>query len=444
MNTSRTPASSSAERIARTASASGTSSGGAPGTVRADTRLSVLAHGSTLLVPLLTVPYLARVLGRDGWGAVLVMQSLAAWAMLALDFGFDLSATRAAAASRDDAHGLDRIVSGVQTAKLLVLGVASVIAGGFLLMAPASLGDRQLLLYTALFAVARGLNPFWYFQGTGRLRFALAVETFTKISAAGLVFVFVLTPADAWRVLQLQAIGAVVSLTVLSAALVRARPAGRLAVDEGWRSLRATVPLFAFRLSSGLYNQANASLMGRVAVESSVSVFGGPERLVRSALNLLQPITLVFMPRVSHLHATDPVRAHHEIRHLLMVIGSAGAAFGLMLAAAAPFVVHTMLGQGYDDAIPVMRILALLPPTTAVGTVLGMYWAVPFGRERAFLAAVMVAGACNLALVPVMVPSFGAPGMAASAVAAEVIVTVSLAVLYVRDRARVLASEQPT
>jgi PST family polysaccharide transporter len=332
--------------------------------------------------------------------------------MLALDFGFDLSATRAAAASRDDAHGLDRIVSGVQTAKLLVLGVASVIAGGFLLMAPASLGDRQLLLYTALFAVARGLNPFWYFQGTGRLRFALAVETFTKISAAGLVFVFVLTPADAWRVLQLQAIGAVVSLTVLSAALVRARPAGRLAVDEGWRSLRATVPLFAFRLSSGL--------------------------------NLLQPITLVFMPRVSHLHATDPVRAHHEIRHLLMVIGSAGAAFGLMLAAAAPFVVHTMLGQGYDDAIPVMRILALLPPTTAVGTVLGMYWAVPFGRERAFLAAVMVAGACNLALVPVMVPWFGAPGMAASAVAAEVIVTVSLAVLYVRDRARVLASEQPT
>jgi PST family polysaccharide transporter len=221
------------------------------------------------------------------------------------------------------------------------------------------------------------------------------VETFTKISAAVSVFVLVLLPGDAWRVLQLQALGAIASLTLLSAALVRARPAGRLVLTEGWASLRATFSLFAFRLSSGLYNQANASLMGRVAVQSTVSMFGGPERLVRSVLNLLQPITLVFMPRVSHLHAKDPQRAHQEIRKLLVVLGGVGTVCGLSLAVAAPWVVQTMLGPGYEDAIPVLRILALLPPTTAVGTVFGMYWAVPFGRERAFLAAVMAAGVCT-------------------------------------------------
>ncbi len=410
--------------------------------VRADTRLSLLAHGTSLLVPLLTVPYLARVLGRDGWGELLVMQSLAAWAMLALDFGFDLSATRSAAAARDDARGLDRIVSGVQTAKLLVLGAASVIAVALMLILHPALSDYRMLSWTISFAVARGLNPFWYFQGTGQLRFALVVETFTKISAAVSVFVLVLLPGDAWRVLQLQALGAIASLTLLSAALVRARPAGRLVLTEGWASLRATFSLFAFRLSSGLYNQANASLMGRVAVQSSVSMFGGPERLVRSVLNLLQPITLVFMPRVSHLHAKDPQRAHQEIRKLLVVLGGVGTVFGLSLAVAAPWVVQTMLGPGYEDAIPVLRILALLPPTTAVGTVFGMYWAVPFGRERAFLAAVMAAGVCNLAMVPIIVPRFGAPGMAVSAVTAELIVAVSLAVLYVRDRARRLVPQE--
>jgi len=163
---------------------------------------------------------------------------------------------------------------------------------------------------------------------------------------------------------------------------------------------------------------------------------------VRSVLNLLQPITLVFMPRVSHLHAKDPQRAHQEIRKLLFVLGGVGTVFGLSLAVAAPWVVQTMLGPGYEDAIPVLRILALLPPTTAVGTVLGMYWALPFGRERAFLAAVMAAGACNLAMVPMIVPRFGAPGMAVSAVTAEVIVTITLAVLYVRDRARLLVPQE--
>lgn len=404
------------------------------GRLRLDTTVALLAHGASLLVPLLTVPYLARILQPAAWGEVLTVQSLAAWSMMVLDFGFDLGAVRATAAARDDAAALDRVVSGVQSAKVLVLMAATALVWSVARWYPVPVRDGTLVLWAIVFAVARGLNPFWYFQGLGRFRAALLVETLSKVGAAAAVFVVVRTPADGWRVLQLQAIGASCALGILSVALWRSRPALTLDVRAGITALRETVQLFAFRLSSGLYSQANAALMSRVAADASVSLFGGPERIVRAGVNLLQPVTMVFLPRVAHLRVRDARDAHAEIRRLLVALGGLGVVAAIALAVAAPLVIRVMLGPAYEAAIPVFRILVLLLPLTAVGTVLGLHWAIPFGRERGFLAAVMVAGAVNFVMVPSVVRAAGASGMAWCAVMSEAIVTTVLAILYLRDR----------
>jgi PST family polysaccharide transporter len=402
----------------------------------ADTRMSLLAHGAGMLAPLLTVPFLSRVLGGSSWGEVLVVQSLAAWMILALEFGFDLSATRAAASSRDDATALREIIAGVASGRLLLLCALTVLTTIAWLIHPISGIASATLVGGAAFAAARGLNPFFYFQGTGRLRFALAVETLTKVGAAVAVFVVVHGPEDGWRVLALQAAGAILSLLILSVAVARQHPDLRLSVATGARALRASLHFFVFRLSSGLYNQANALLMSRVALPSSVAMFGGPERIVRAITNLLAPITQVFLPRISHLQARDAEAAQGEVRRLLRIIGGAGVLMGAMFGFGAAWIVPLLLGPGYEGAIPVLQILALLPPITACATVLGFFWAIPFGHERVIPRAVIVAGVVNVILIPLMVPTYGARGMAACSVLAESIVLGTLVVVYLRNAAR--------
>jgi PST family polysaccharide transporter len=105
---------------------------------------------------------------------------------------------------------------------------------------------------------------------------------------------------------------------------------------------------------------------------------------------------------------------------------------GLVGFLAAPQLVNVILGPGYEAAIPVLRWLSLLPPLIAVNTVLGLYWAVPFGHEHSFLVAVVLAGITNIALAATLVPRLGATGMAVSAIAAEVVVLAVLSVLYSR------------
>jgi PST family polysaccharide transporter len=97
-------------------------------------------------------------------------------------------------------------------------------------------------------------------------------------------------------------------------------------------------------------------------------------------------------------------------------------------------VVAILLGRDYAAAVPVLQLLALLLPIIAVGTVLGIFWALPLGRDRALLLVTAAAGVLNVLLVLMLVPRHGARGMAGAVVAAELLVSASLGVMYGRWR----------
>jgi PST family polysaccharide transporter len=393
-------------------------------------------HAVGLVVPLLVVPYLARVLRPEGWAPVLVAQALAAWLILLMEFGFDLSATRAVAQTRATPESLPNVVLGVQSAKLFLVPVTCAACALAILALPTLRAEPWLLGSTLSYALLRGLNPFWYFQGQERLRRAAVVEATTKALAALACFLVVRAPADGWRVVALQAVFSGISLAILTMWMMREVPMRRPSIPLARGALSDSVRLFAFRASAGLYTQANALILTTLASATTVAYFGGAERVVRAAVNLLQPLTQALFPRLSFLTAADPSAAQRAVVRSLAGIGSFAGVLALATAFGAPLLVRVLLGPGYDAAIPVLRALSPLPLLVGVGTVLGLYWAIPFGFERAFLAIVLAAGLANLALALLLAPRFGALGMAAAVVLSEGLVATALAVLYLRRRAR--------
>ena len=385
-----------------------------------------------LVAPLLTVPYLARVLGPDGWGPVLAAQALGNWLILVLEFGFDLSGTRAVARARAAPHTMTDIVHGTQSAKALLAPTAGIVALGVCLLVPSLRGNPTLVLWTIAFAVLRGFSPLWFFQGIERVQGAVAIDAIMRGAAALAVFGVVHAPGDGWRVLALQAFFAAISLGMLTMRLARHVPLRVPQLDAAVETLRGGWSVFACRASSGVYIQANALILSALAVPTTVAFFGGAERIIRAAINLLQPLTQAFLPRLSFLQATDPDAAHRTIRRALVGLGTLGIAMGAVAAVGAPLLVRVLLGPDYEAATPVLRMLGLLPPLVAVNTVLGIYWALPFGHERAFLVAIVAAGITNLVLAFVLVPRWGAAGMATAAIAAEVVVLGVLTERYLR------------
>src|SRR4051812_26576703 len=82
----------------------------------------------SLFTPLLTIPYLARVLGPENWGPVIAAQGLGIWLTLVLEYGFELTGTRAIAGARTKPHTLPDVVHQVQSAKALLAVAAAPVA----------------------------------------------------------------------------------------------------------------------------------------------------------------------------------------------------------------------------------------------------------------------------------------------------------------------------
>lgn len=393
------------------------------------------AHAAGILATLITVPYLARVLQPAGWAPVLVAQALANWMILILEFGFDLSGTRDVARARVDPASMAPVVRGVQSAKFLLLGPTLLVFVGATFALPALRADWRLALAAFAMATARGLSPLWFFQGVERVRRAVAIESGASVLAALSVFAVVHTPDDGWRVVALQAFFSALSLTVLTARLLREVPMRRPDLQGGLATLRSARHIFGFRAAGGLLVQANNLIMALMATPAVVAFFGGAERIIRAAINLYLPLTRVIFPRVSFLSSADRQSARPAVVQLLLIMTGIGAILTVGAYVGAPLLSRILLGPGYEASIPVLRALAPLPLIVAITTVLGVWWALPFGHERALLRIVFWAGVANVSLAMLMIPRWGALGMAGAVVTSDAAVAVALGVLFLKQRA---------
>lgn len=381
---------------------------------------------SSYVVPLVTIPYLARVLGATGWGLVAFAQAFGAYTALIGEYGFALSATREIARNRDKPEELSEIVAGVMGAKTL-LAVGTVALAFLVHWWIPIFQEHPLLFWAAMFwAVGQAFNMMWYFQGVERMRLPAALDISAKTLATTGIFLFVHRPGDEWRVLLIQGLGYFLSFTVCVLLMYR-ETAFRL---PSWRptfdALRMGWSMFLFKSSVSLYTAGNAFILGLFVSPELVGFYAGAEKITRAFLGLLSPINQTLFPRMNHLMQTARERAVRLMRISVGIMGAIGVLLGVTLFVLAPLLVHFILGSSFTPAVPLLRILALLPPLIALSNVFGIQWMLSLGLDRPFNIIILLAGLTNVGLATLLAPRYGATGMALAVVCAETFVTAGI------------------
>ncbi|AFV75537.1 membrane protein involved in the export of O-antigen and teichoic acid [Thermus oshimai JL-2] len=382
-------------------------------------------QAANYLFSLLTLPYLARFLGPEAFGLLAMAQAYGAWVALFVEYGFNLSATRTAARFREDRQALRALLGNVLLARLLLAVLASLLTLLFRPLLGPLAGEGALLLSALFWGSVLNLPPFFLFQGLERLRSLALLEVAAKGVALFLVLLWVRSPADAPKVLFLQGLASLLTGGVALALASRwvgpplATPKGvGEALKEGWS-------LFFFRLAVSLYTTGNTFLLGLFVPPQGVALWAGAERLTKALLGFVEPVNRAFFPRFAHLGKAPEVRASlgRQVFLAMLLLGFLG---GLAVYAFAPVAVQVLLGPGYEGAIPLMRILALLLPLIALSNFLGVQWMLSQGLDYPFNTVIFLAGLGNLVLVLLLAPRFGTLGMAYSVVLVEAFVTGAL------------------
>ncbi|MGA8812245.1 MAG: flippase [Candidatus Sulfotelmatobacter sp.] len=384
---------------------------------------------ASYIVPLITIPYLARVLGANGWGLVAFAQSFGSYFALLGEYGFALSATREVARHRDNRDNLTDIFAGVLGAKTL-LAAASVVVAIMVRWWIPVFREHPVLLWAGIFwALAQAFNMMWFFQGLERMRLVAALDVSAKALAIIGVFVLVRRPEDGWRVLVVQGSAFLLSSAV-GLGLAYRELHFRLPT---WRSVREALrmgwSMFLFRGSVSLYTSGNAFILGLFVSPQLVGYYAGAEKISKAFLGLLNPISQALYPRLSHLvhHARN--RAARLAQIGVAVMGGGGTAMGALVFLLAPILVQVILGKGFAPAVPLLRILSLLIPLIAFSNVFGIQWMLPLGLDRPFNTIILLAGLINLGLAVTLATPYADLGMAWAVVIAETFVTGSIYLL---------------
>ncbi len=393
------------------------------------------AQFATFLLPLVTVPYLARVLGPDIWGLVVFAQAFGLYAMLIVDYGFLLSATRDVARHRDSAERLSEILSGVLGAKLLLAFLCICLAGLAQIFVPALHGKGMFLWMGIFWGIGLALNPLWFFLGLERVRLVTAINLAVQTLATVAIFALVRSPEDGWKVLGLQGIGSCLSALICLGLAYRREARFRLpTVRAAWETLRSSWRLFLYRTAIGLYATTNTLVLGFLAPVQFVAFYAGADKIIKPFLRLMDPITAVLNPRANNLAYTAQSEAARLARRGTLGMFAGGLAAALVVFLLAPPLVRLALGPGFQSAVPALRVLSILLPVLGISIPLSQQWMVPLGLDNLLTRITISAAPIHLVLAVILGSRFAELGVAWALVATETYIVLAIWVVLHQRR----------
>ena len=381
----------------------------------------------TYLLPVLTFPYLARVLGPSGWGRVVFAQLIGSVVAVVVEYGFDISASRETSRHRDEPRQLARLISGVLGAKGLLAVLAVCGALIFRELSHHLSASKLLFWMGTIWGVFQGINMLWYFQGLERMRLASVLEISGKVVATLSIFVLVRRPEDGWKVMAAQCIGCAVAHGITVVLAYRevgfAWPTPRAV----WQALRMGGSMFLFRAAQSMSGSINGLVLGSVTSLAVLGEYAGAERLSRVFQQGMWPVNQALYPKLTHQMENNTGDPMKTVRLSIIFLGGLGLLFGLILFFAAPLLVHLVLGSAFQNSVPALRIFALWIPLIALSTVMIFQLLLPNGLDNQFNLVTVIASLIGIGCSVLLAPRLGAAGIAWSAVISQLFTLIAFA-----------------
>ena len=252
----------------------------------------------TYILPLLTLPYLVRVLGSEKFGLVVFAQAFVIFFNILVDYGFNLSATREISVNRENKEKLTEIFSSVMSIKFILIGISFTILSIIIFSFENFSNNIDLYYLTFLWVIGQALFPIWYFQGLEKMKYITIVNITSKLIFTIAIFIFIQNEADYILVPILNGLGFIIG-GILSLWIVHKDFNQKFQI-QSFKILimyfKDSSQFFLSRLSSVGYSNVNTFLAGILLSPVFVTYYYLADKAVSVILTLFSPIVQTIYP----------------------------------------------------------------------------------------------------------------------------------------------------
>ncbi|MCT7358574.1 flippase [Thalassolituus pacificus] len=313
------------------------------------------------ILPLLTVPYLVRVLGVEKFGLLAFATALNMYFLMLSDYGFNLTATKQISDARDDKGKYSDIFIEVLGVKLIL-----VVFCFFVLLSVASFVDffeQYRFIWFLGFGMVLGqaLFPVWFFQGMEAMKHIAIINLISKGLFTLIIFVIVNEPKDYWLVPALTSLGYVFSgfyglvFAINNYDIKLKWPSAKgmkFQISDGWH-------VFLSRVYVNLYTTTNIVILGAMTNNVMVGYYSIAEKILQAFSGLLSPVTYAFYPYLANLYQNSRKYFYMVFARLNMTLLVLSITFALVVYLYSQEIVWLLSGGFNDNIIEVLSVLCV-------------------------------------------------------------------------------------
>lgn len=382
----------------------------------------------TLITPLITAPYVSRVLGAEGVGIYSYTNSLVTYFTMFAALGVSSYGNREIAQHRDDERERSRLFWEIE---LLVISTTTVATIGWLGLSIFYKSYSLYLFILTIQVIGTAFDISWFFGGLEQYSYIVVKNTICKLASVILLFLCVKKPSDVWVYILILAgsvvVGNISTWSYLPRFLVK--------IDKTElhikRHYKETLIYFIPTIATSVYTVMDKTMIGLITGSNSVNgYYENATKIVNMAKAIaFTSINSVLGSRISYLFVNKEIEEiKTKIKFALDYILFMGIGISLGIIGIAKQFVPWFFGEDFIETVPMLMMLSPIVVIIGISNCAGSLYYTPAGLRTTSTKFIITGSVLNLILNSILIPLWSGYG----AIIASLIAELTITVLYVR------------
>jgi len=376
-----------------------------------------------MILPLVTAPYIARVIGVQGTGVYSYTYSVARYFLLVAMLGVNHYGNRQMAAIRENKEKRNKVFSSIYSLQLMTSGIVIILYVFYLIY----FVDENKIIATLqiCYVIAAALDINWVFFGLEEFKITVSSKFLIKIATVAAVFIFVKDVDDLWIYTLIMSTGYLIGQMYLWVFLRKHVKFVRVKFSDVISNLKPTLCLFFPVMATSVYRVMDKIMIGFFSSMVQVGLYENAEKIIMVSLGGMSALGTVMLPRMANLAANGKIEESRKylIKSMKFAMFMA-CAIGFGIASVSKEFAPIFFGKEFQESSAIMLGLAPTVIFISWANVIRTQYLIPNSKDKIYLYSVCLGAIVNVALNWIFISNLGAMGAVIGTIATEAIVAI--------------------
>lgn len=371
-----------------------------------------------LIIPLITMPYVSRIIGAEGVGIYSYVSAISNYFILFSMLGLNNYGNRSIAKVRDDILLLSKTFWEIYFLQILTCLTVIILYISYIFIIRPQY--YEFLIIQILFVSSSLLDINWLFFGLEKFKLTITRNIFIKVITVVSIFLLVREEADLLTYIVIISVSSFLSQLALWPYLKKFVIWKKPCISAIFSHIKPNLILFIPVISISLYKIMDKLMLGSFSNVLQLGYYENAEKINQVQISLATALGTVMLPRMSNLVAKDNMKEYKIIiRNSMQFVMflSMALCFGIM--SISKEFIPIFLGGEFEESIKILNVLAPAGIFVSWANVIRTQYLIPNSNDRVYVISVILGAITNLIFNIIFIPKLGAVGAAIGTLVAE-------------------------